>query len=101
MQLHEKHPTVNFLVYEEPEIDTEENPIIIWKAVKFTIADINLEVTATFTIPENGNIQQLNQKAYDTWVFTNSLPHLTSIEEKGEYWQFLLQEAIFELQYDH
>ena len=46
MQLHEKHPTVNFLVYEEPEIDTEENPIIIWKAVKFTIADINLEVTA-------------------------------------------------------
>ncbi len=58
MQLHEKHPTVNFIVYEEPEIDTEETPIIIWKAVKFTIADIDLEVTATFTIPENGDIQQ-------------------------------------------
>ncbi len=79
MQLHEKHPTVNFLVYKEPDIDTEETPIIIWKAIKFTIADINLEVTATFTIPENGDIQQLNQKAYDTWVFTNSLPHLKSI----------------------
>jgi hypothetical protein len=103
MQLHEKHPTVNFLVYEEPEIDTEETPIIIWKAIKFTIADINLnlEVTAIFTIPENGDIQQLNQKAYDTWVFTNSLPHLTSIEEKGEYWQHLLQSSIFELQFDH
>ena len=101
MQFHEKHPTVNFLVYEEPEIDTEETPIIIWKAIKFTIADTNLEVTATFTIPENGDIQQLNQKAYDTWVFTNSLPHLTSIEEKGEYWQHLLQGSIFELQYDH
>ena len=93
--------TVDFLVYEEPEIDTEETPIIIWKAVKFTIADINLEVTATFTIPENGDIQQLNQKAYDTWVFTNNLPHLTSIEEKGEYWQHLLQSSIFELQFDH
>jgi hypothetical protein len=103
MQLHEKHPTVNFLVYEEPEIDTEETPIIIWKAIKFTIADINLnlEVTAIFTIPENGDIQQLNQKAYDTWVFTNSLPHLTSIDEKGEYWQHLLQSSIFELQFDH
>ncbi len=103
MQLHEKHPTVNFLVYEEPEIDTEETPIIIWKAIKFTIADINLnlEVTAIFTIPENGDIQQLNQKAYDTWVFTNSLPHLTSIKEKGEYWQHLLQSSIFELQFDH
>ncbi len=101
MQLHEKHPTIDFLVYEEPEIDTEETPIIIWKAVKFTITDINLEVTATFTIPENGDIQQLNQKAYDTWVFTNSLPHLTSIEEKGEYWQHLLQGSIFELQFDH
>jgi hypothetical protein len=101
MQLHDKHPTVNFLVYEEPEIDTEETPIIIWKAIKFTIADINLEVTATFTIPENGDIQQLNQKAYDTWIFTNSLPHLTSIEEKGEYWQHLLQSSIFELQFDH
>jgi hypothetical protein len=96
-----KHPTIDFLVYEEPEIDTEETPIIIWKAVKFTIADINLEVTATFTIPENGDIQQLNQKAYDTWVFTDNLPHLTSIEEKGEYWQHLLQGSIFELQFDH
>jgi hypothetical protein len=89
MQLHKKHSTVNFLVYEEPEIDTEETPIIIWKAIKFTIVDINLEVTATFTIPENGNIQQLNQKAYDSWIFTNSLPHLSSIIEKGEYWQIL------------
>jgi hypothetical protein len=82
MQLHEKHPTVDFLVYEEPEIDTEQTPIIIWKAIKFTIADINLnlEVTAIFTIPENGDIQQLNQKAYDTWVFTHNLPHLTSID---------------------
>jgi len=61
MQLPEKHPTVDLLVHEEPEIDTEETPINIWKAIKFTIADINVEVTATFTIPENSNIQQLNQ----------------------------------------
>jgi hypothetical protein len=51
--------------------------------------------------PENGNIDQLNQKAYDTWKFTNNLPHLTTIEEKGEYWHQLLQSVIFELQFDH
>ncbi len=44
---------------------------------------------------------QLQEKHYDTWVFTNSLPHLTTIEEKGEYWQHLLQSSIFELQFDH
>jgi hypothetical protein len=69
--------------------------------MKFTIADINVEVTATFTIPENSNIQQLNQKAYDTWIFTNSLAHLSTITEKVEYWQLLLQGVIFELQFDH
>jgi hypothetical protein len=92
MRLHEKHPTVDFLVYEEPEIDTEETPIIIWKAIKFTIADINLEVTAIFTIPENGNIAQLNQKAFDTWIFTNSLPHLSTITEKENIGNFYYKE---------
>jgi hypothetical protein len=101
MLLHKEHQTVNFLVDEEPEIDTEENPIIIWKAIKFTIHDEFKELTSTFTIPENGNIGQLTQKAYETWIFTDSLPHLTTIAEKGEYWHNLLQDFIFDLQYDY
>jgi hypothetical protein len=50
MQLHENHPTIDFLVYEEPEICTEQHNIIIWKAIKYTVQEINMEVTATFTI---------------------------------------------------
>ncbi len=39
MHLYKKHPTLDFLVYEEPETETEENPLIIWKANKYTIED--------------------------------------------------------------
>jgi hypothetical protein len=102
--LPKKIESVNNLVDEEPK-DDYENINVTWMQTILIIRpfDLKKKIRASIRIPigYNKDIQQLNQKAYDTWVFTNSLPHLTTIEEKGEYWQHLLQSSIFELQFDH